>query len=120
MSASETSIVAELPPIVVTRHAQDRARQRHPEFWRTRGVDGMYADVRDALRTGRRAKTSPRWARIDEAAPRRKAMKRYGTGLYVWNREETRCYALRRGQTRRGPGWVVKTIIGQESRERAA
>lgn len=106
-------------PIYVTGHAIERAKLRHPEFFAARDVAGIYAEVRHALRDGRRAKTQPRWA-VWEDNQRRKAMKQYGTGLYVWNEEESRCYALRRGQTRKGPGWIVKTMIGREATEDAA
>jgi hypothetical protein len=96
-------------PIFVSNHAQERARRWAPEFWADRGVNGIVAEVGAALHSGRKAKTKPRWASV---VRRTKASSGGGTGLFVWNREETRCYVLVWAPTRRGPGWVVKTTIG--------
>jgi hypothetical protein len=117
VSASENPEIAE-PPIYVTRHAREQADVRFRSFYRERGVDGIYAEVVAALAAGRRAKTVPRWAVI--ATRRSKIRKRGGTGVAVWNAEETRCYVLIWGQTWRGPGWVVVTVLGREDREAAA
>ena len=99
--------------IYITTHCIERAKLRHPEFLRARGVGGMYAEVREALRDGRRAKTQPRWATRD--GRRRKIDRAHGEGIFVWNREETRCYALRRGMTAGGRGWHVRTMLSNES-----
>lgn len=117
MTASDTPGID--LPVYITGHAIERARERHPDFFRRRGVAGIYAEVSTALLEGRRAKTMPRWALVD-GTRRRKTLKRYGTGLFVWNTDETRCYALRRGTTHKGPGWVVKTVIARETVEEAA
>lgn len=108
-----------MDPIYVTGHAITRAKERHPEFFRLRGVGGIYSEVSNAIRDGRRAKTQPRWA-VWDGTRRRKSLKQHGTGIFVWNEERTRCYALRRGHTKKGTGWVVRTMIGREQSGEAA
>lgn len=97
------------PLISITRHARQQASRRHVDFWKERGVDGIYAEVAQALKEGRKAKTVPRWAVI--ASKRSKG--KLGTTRYVWNPELTRCYVLIAGRLlrNRGASWVVVTVL---------
>lgn len=95
-------------PILVSSHARDQALARHRDFYVRRGVAGIVAEVAAAVRDGRRAKTKPRWASSPENRQKRR---KTGTCRFVWDESETRCYAIVRGATKRGPGWVVTTVL---------
>lgn len=100
-------------PVLVSKHARDRAAYRDRPFWTSRGVAGIYAEVTEGLKAGRKAKTLPRWAAWGSQRLSAKRHRRGGAGtrLFVWNEEETRVYALVRGKTRNGPGWIVATTM---------
>jgi hypothetical protein len=98
-------------PISITRHAIEQAQTRHGDFWRERGVDGIYHEVLHALLDGRKAKTVPRWAVIVDR--RSKGKRNAGTHWYVWNAELTRCYVVVRSHSSRhgGPAYHVITVL---------
>lgn len=67
--------------VVVTEHARERARERHPGFKCARIVD----EVHEALLDGRVSATKP--AGFGKLT--------HPEGLYAWTADGARCYGLR-------------------------
>lgn len=90
--------------VAVSWHAREQARARFGDL----GSVEIVVDVVEALRDGRKSKRKPRWATPPTSTRRGREI---GTCRFVWNEARTRCYAIVRGPTRRGPGWIVATVL---------
>lgn len=104
-----------LLPILMSPHARERLRERHPDFLRAqvRQTDGRAAaEIGEALREGRTAKRQPRWATTDRTF-RAKANGSHGTALYVWPACQSRCWLIRRSRHLEtgAPVWSVITVL---------
>lgn len=86
--------------VVVTKHAEERARDRL-------GVapEQVVADVLDALAEGRRAVRKPRWLVGDGSRPRA-----YNGRRVFWTACKTRVYLARHQRSQDGTGKVLLVV----------
>lgn len=92
-------------PVLLTAHALERACTRmltpQPEL-----VDQCVADVYEALRARRVAKTLPRGFALSE----RRGKAQRGRRL-VWTADASRAYVIKKEKTAEGPVWIVLTVL---------
>ncbi len=101
----------------ISTHAIDRDHERFPGVEYTLIPAIIYREVQQALAAGRRTSRLPRWVhQVGYATGRRESAR------YVFNDEQTRCYAIvedrggKRGKEF-GKQWVVKTTLAALTNE---
>jgi hypothetical protein len=93
--------------VILTDHARERAVSRLSWVSSREAGTRICADVRDAVREGRRAKTLPR----EFAWKDRKKISTPGS-RFVWTEGMERIYVVRPVRGSRGsPAWLVLTVL---------
>lgn len=92
-------------PIVVSKHAMDRMRERFPAVRAPEKV--VLREVSDAIEAGRRSTTRPVWASTFSRGKGHNAR-------FVWNEDQSRCFVIvRKRIAGKGQGWLVVTTLSR-------